>query len=289
MNKGGNPNGGFTWLSQMTAGFTIIETLIVLAVTSALLVSAFAVINGRQNKTEFMTAINDTAQQMQQIINETASGYFPNNNSFTCVKSGSGPSISPGGGIGQGTNTDCIFLGKVVQFGLGASPEQYAVHSIAGLRSATDIVTAKPVDVYNNNVTDILVTQNLENGLTVDHMTYDALGGGSGIDTAGAAILAGDSTGSFATANASGLNSGSQQFSLYAVKPTKVNAGGDTISTMAAKINSNSPNTFQHASRVQICLSSGTTNQSGLITIGDSASGSQLTVDLAIRSNLTCT
>jgi type II secretory pathway pseudopilin PulG len=280
MNTGGNPSGGFT----------IVETLIVLAVTGALFVAAAVTISGRQNRTQFATAVNNIQQQIQQVINETESGFFPDNNDFICNVSGGVPNITAGVGTGQGSNTGCVFLGKVMQFGLGAGPETFAVHSIAGNGSATNVVAANAVDIYNGGVTNILQSENLESGLTVNRMKYDSLGGGSNIDTAGVAFLAGDDSGNYATTNSSGnLNSGSQQFSLYAVKPTKVGVGGDTISSMASKINSRSPNTFQHAKDVKICFLSGTTNnQSALVTIGDNASNSQLTVQLAIKNNSTC-
>src|ERR1700761_7227045 len=105
-----------------TAGFTIIEVLIVLAISSALLISAAALISGRQAKTEFMTGINNTQQQIQQIINETASGYYPNAGNFTCTGSLVGGVVSFSNAASQqGTNAGCIFMGKAIQFGLGSS------------------------------------------------------------------------------------------------------------------------------------------------------------------------
>ena len=77
MKQGGYPKG--------TGGFTIVETLIVLAVSGLLLISAIVMISGRTNKTQFTTAANDLKQSLEQVINEISSGYFPNANNFQCT------------------------------------------------------------------------------------------------------------------------------------------------------------------------------------------------------------
>jgi type II secretory pathway pseudopilin PulG len=120
------------------AAFTIVEVMIVLAVSGLILLSAISLVNGRQNRTEFSTGINDLQQQIQQIINETASGYYPNGQDFTCSAATSGtltPVTLANGSGAQGTNAGCIFLGKVVQFGLGntnAGPSQLGVLPLVG-------------------------------------------------------------------------------------------------------------------------------------------------------------
>jgi prepilin-type N-terminal cleavage/methylation domain-containing protein len=63
-------------------GFTIVETLIVLAVSAALLLVGMLFVSGRQNKTEFLVAINGEKQQMEQLINETANGFYPHSQDF---------------------------------------------------------------------------------------------------------------------------------------------------------------------------------------------------------------
>ncbi len=123
-----------------SVGFTIVEVLIVLAVSSALLVTAYALVSGRQKRTQFTTSINDTRQQLQQIINETTSGYFPASDQFVCQDPGTQQPVTfkaagaadPGG---QGSNQGCVFLGKSIQFGLDVTDpgqSQLAVVPVVG-------------------------------------------------------------------------------------------------------------------------------------------------------------
>ena len=57
-------------------GFTIVEVLIFLAVSSALMVSAFTLISGSQNKAAFTVGINDVQQQINAVINNVSNGYY---------------------------------------------------------------------------------------------------------------------------------------------------------------------------------------------------------------------
>jgi len=119
------------------AAFTIVEVMIVLAVSGLILLSAISLVSGRQNRTEFATGINDLQQQIQQVINETSSGYYPNGEDFTCsATSGTPTPVTLADGTGaQGTNAGCIFLGKVIQFGLGNTnlgPSQLGVIPLVG-------------------------------------------------------------------------------------------------------------------------------------------------------------
>lgn len=270
-------------LRKYASGFTIVETLIVLAVTAAIFVATLAVINGRQSKTEFQTAINSITQQIQQIVNQTSSGYFPSNNSFQCSAGAAGlPNVSEGGsGTGQGTNLGCVFIGKVIQFGVhGTDPEEFITWPLAGNQNAQTVASSYPQPVQS-----IIDTQNLTNGLSAVAMYYN---GASNQKTAGVAFLAGDSSGQIASSGANGLNSGSEQFSLYAIHNTMVQS--TTQSSMYSALKAQvSGNNYIHVNSVQICFASGTTAQSGLVTIGNSSGVTrQLSVTLRIRGNTTC-
>jgi type II secretory pathway pseudopilin PulG len=270
---------------RATGGFTIVETLIVLAVTGLLFASAVILINGRQSKTEFQTGINNTQQQIQQIINETSSGYFPDSNNFKCAAGAIGqPVITAGSGTGQGTNSGCVFLGKVMQFAPAGSTDSYALHTVAGNKSGQTIATASPVDVFN-----ILSSTKFENGLTVYCMKYNGNDCLSGTDTAGVGFIAGDSAGNISSTNASTglLNSGAQQVSLYALAGgTQVNSS-NTASVQSA-INLPAGIGLVHANKVVVCMVSGGTNQSGLITIGTGNANAGLSVSVAIKAGTTC-
>jgi type II secretory pathway pseudopilin PulG len=314
MKRGGHREG--------TTGFTIVEVLIVLTVSSLLLLSAIALVSGRQESTEFTTGINDLEQQLQQIINETASGYFPNSGGFTCLPHATSPvtftSVTTNE---QGTNQGCIFLGKAIQFGLGPTDNQLGVIPLVGNQYQADGVTAVttlgqaipraawPTGAEPTTLESLSPVDDLEYGLYV--ATYNGACGasaspeavcyvptsapGSFVTTGMAAFLSGDSSGTIATYNQGNLQSGSQQLSLYGVAGNSQK--GQDRATASASIG-NLPPTVTNpapggvgmgylvsASKVLICIASATTNQSGLFTISGDGS---LSVTLSIKDNTTC-
>lgn len=165
-------------------GFTIIEVLIVLAVTGLLFASAAILIAGRRQQAEFNQAVGQIQSQIQQVINDVATGYYPNTNSFECSAGPSGPVLTAGGGTEQGANAGCIFLGKAMQFGvLDTSPEQFSTFTIAGLQKnaagneVTSLAEAQPRAVAktttDGSLPDITIDQPLQGGLTAVEMWYD--------------------------------------------------------------------------------------------------------------------
>jgi len=294
-----------------SGGFTIVEVMIVLAVTGVMFVAAAILINGRQNKTEFTTGINDLQQQLQQIANETASGYYPNNNNFVCNGSAAGPVTFTAGGNKQGTNGGCIFMGKALQFGLGAgtAASGIGILPIVGnqyqANSTTPILTVaqtRPRAVYPgiaetlpSGVSSTAITDYMENGLSVaasnsacgaspGGMCYTDAASGSKMATGIIAFISGDSSGNIATPDGgSGLQAGSQQLSLYGVSGSAPNhtlgEASDAIGGTSGLYVSN----LHPASSASICIASATTNQSGLFTLD-----SGLRITLAIKTGLTC-
>ncbi|MFA5004234.1 MAG: hypothetical protein WC498_03110 [Candidatus Saccharimonadales bacterium] len=275
-------------------GFTIVETLIVLAVTSALLLSAMLLINGRQNKTQFQTSINNLQQQIQQIINETSSGFYPNGgNVFSCTStSGAAPIISSAAPNEQGTNGDCVFLGKAIRFG-GGSNETFTVYPIAGNRldiagkEVTTLAAAHPTVIATGSITnattpEVSTTFNTEGGLSFVSASYN--GGALSATPPISAIAFVGSLGSYDTATKL-LNSGAQQLSLYGFGSgtyswSSASAGPTVVDAMNKNGLLGAP-----YSTVGICFASGTTNQSGLLTIGNNGS---LGVGLRIFQGATC-
>jgi len=129
-------------------GFTIIEVMIVLAVSGLILASAAALFSGRQNKTEFAVAANQFQTEIQAIINDAGDGYNPTGSTqyeynFQCSGNTSAPptfnsdSSHPrqgsNGPLSSSSPIGCIFLGKVMDFGIGSpKSSQINVYSIVG-------------------------------------------------------------------------------------------------------------------------------------------------------------
>jgi len=260
-------------------GFTVVEALIVLAISGLLAVTAMLIVSGRQNKVQFQTAINDIKQQVQQVINETASGNFPDSNNFTCSAAGSGqPTIRSVSGGGQGTNANCVFLGNVVQFGAqdATIADSYQVIPLAGNQSGTTVSTANPIPID-----EITGTRRYNSVIKLSAMYYDAVAGNM---TSGAGFLAGDSNGSITTISNGGATGG-QQLSLYAITGTRIDSTqlGDMTSRLSMPLAVN----YRAVKSIAMCFDSQSTDQSGRLTIGSGTTGG-LGVTLKIYGGAGC-
>lgn len=273
------------------AGFTIVEVMIVLAVTGALFISAAVAISGRTNRTQFQQAINQITDVIRQNINDVSVGYYPNSGNLACSSDGTTITLKPNasGQNTQGTNSGCVLLGRAMQFSPSPTtdPEQYISYPIAGMQRDSDgdeitsLAAAKPAVIFPSgsqpNSPDGSDKSPLQYGLTVSKMYY----GGNQANTIGAFALV-SSLGSY---SGSQLQSGSQQISLVPIVGSSRNA---TQTSTANTINSNlATSPAAPTGGVSICFDSGSTNQSGLVTIGGSNS-SQLSVTLSIKGNKGC-
>jgi type II secretory pathway pseudopilin PulG len=283
-------------------GFTIVETMVVLTVTGALFVAIAASLTGRQNAAEFTHSIQSVQSQLQQVINQVPDGNFPDKN-VSCASGGSSLVFSGGGN--QGTNSECLFLGKVIQFHVhnagGLTTEQYQVYTIAGLNTqgtaASPFAAAKPTVVQvGSNIANYSTAISLEYGLQVvwmrsnNNLSCFALS--CSIGAVGFLMEPGQ-----AGNTGTGYSSGAQQVDLIPIRTTGLN---QDLSTTVIKIQDSTTGSgglqdvnlltvapINPTSGVQICFASGTTNQSGLVTIG--STGRQLAVKLNVKSgNMLC-
>jgi type II secretory pathway pseudopilin PulG len=268
--------GGDTKSAQ---GFTIVETLIVLAVTSSLFLIAATMINGKQNKTDFQIGSRNLQQQFQQIINETASGYYPNNG-FTCLVPGAGSHVSFSSGAATlGQNTGCIFIGKTVAFDTN-TPDSYIVYSLAGRRlGGTNEQVVSPKDAWTTPIKQTEDNVKYPNNLQfVWGQTQSIAGVPSSLSTSNGFGIAFMS--SFANfVSAMGNSSGSQQVELRGYSQWQ------GTKTAFGNIYDEGPYVlgFPLEAWAKLCFRSGGTDQSALITINDG-----LSVSMTINSGITC-
>ncbi|HET8709295.1 MAG TPA: type II secretion system protein [Candidatus Saccharimonadales bacterium] len=252
------------------AGFTIVETLLVLAISSAIFLAIIMTMSGRQGKAEFSQATKNIQADVQQTINEVASGSYPSGNNFKCTGA-SGKPVFSASGIDQGTNQDCVFLGKVIQFKVqGTGPEQYNIFSIAGLRACggattcTTLAGAKP-QVINGGGFDVTETKTLSYGLSVKSATAGAVGFISELGSL-------DDGGNY--------NSGTQPVDLMPV--TGTNIGMPESGTISAINNNLTTSPANPTGGFTVCFQSGNTNQTALMTIG--SNGHDLAVKMEVKT-----
>jgi len=264
-------------------GFTIVETLVVLAVTGGLFAAVAVSLSGRQARTQFEQSVQAAKAQIQQVINDVAVGNYPANQNFNCIASPLGPTISSGS-TRQGENSGCIFLGKVIQFDVASTdPEQFRVYALAGLlrdstgAEVTSYSAAKPRVIAPSSsspaVPDDSVKGILQYGLSTASMKYGATDIGA---IAFVNNLASYSSGS--------IVSGSEQVNMIPVNTTSL---GMTPAAAAQAINNQlASSPVNPSTGVKLCLADARVGESGLITIG--SNGRQLSVTLSIKGNTTC-
>ena len=293
MKQGGQKKVSVGFMGSATEwGFTIVETLIVLAVTSALFTSAAIMISGRQAKTEFLTATNDLQQQLQDVINQTASGNFPNSNNFTCTAMASNMPRLTNGGASQGTNGDCVFLGKAVQLGSSDTPNKLLSYVIAGNRLLAGSEVTQLSDAYpeavapgvTNNTTlqGVTTSQLIQAGLTLvlpAHPMTDA----TGTALSGFAVLSSLASTSNAGGACNGVCSGSQHLMLYGIR----GSGAGTLQSRASYADvldagGSTDSVYVPTSTVTFCMDGGI-NRSAVYTIGG-ATNSTMGVTMQIQT-----
>lgn len=106
-------------MQRVSAGYTIVEVMIFLAVSTALLVAGMKLVSGKQAQVDFDQTMRDTQSQIQSWIGDVSNGFTGGDpNQQYCSTSGSGgrPIIKAKPvGIGN-IQPQCVFLGKAIQF-----------------------------------------------------------------------------------------------------------------------------------------------------------------------------
>jgi prepilin-type N-terminal cleavage/methylation domain-containing protein len=129
-------------------GYTIIEVMVVLAVSGVMFLIAANFVNGKQERTAFTEGINETASRIQDVIEQVTDGQY-SDILQTCSFTGGITNILPAGGShNQGTSTQCVFLGKLISFTY-PSTHGYEVFSLAGGR------VDAPIDGSPINLTSV--------------------------------------------------------------------------------------------------------------------------------------
>jgi len=297
-------NGGFN-----TAGFTIIETLIVLGVTAALLFSVLLLIGGKTDQTQFKSAINQAQTSFQDVINNASSGSYPNEGHFTCSLNSGTVTIITSNNPQQGANYGCTFVGSVVGFNNfsqpSASNQKYTVYTVVGQQCTNNSVdfadcsnptTWPATDPYLLTAsTGTQSTQSLLSGISLVSATITDVNGnkvtyGNSQTPPVVGFLINPAQQASATTAINSLSPGALQLSLYVYcnpvsGSTTTCANTCSVPLSGAPLLSSTCSLLQ-ASQIDLCFASATTDQSGLITLG--GSGVQATVSSQITDGSTC-
>ena len=148
-------------------GYTIVEVMIVLAISSMMFLAANTFISGRVSETNFRTGVNETASRIQDAIDQVSSGQY-SDQPFTCDTS-SGTLVFQSASSEQGTKDNCVFMGKIIYF--NSTDNTYTVKSLAGKNTSGNTVQLADIslaEIYNNgSLESIRTTNKLPGGIQV--------------------------------------------------------------------------------------------------------------------------
>jgi len=246
-------------------GYTIVELMIVLAITSFMFVIAATFINGKQAKTSFTEGTHEMTSNIQNLIEQVTDGKYSDIPIYCTASGGSPPSLSispnpPG-------SADCTFLGKFVHFlALGSTgANKYEIFTLAGAR---EVNSGPPVNINLDGLQAVrnpeltaqaTIPQNLQ--------VYDVKA--NGIRVFGLGFFQ-----SLGNVSSGTYTSGAQTVSMYYT--TNLNSLTNTEATAAPNLKN-----FMPTNNALICLTDGT--RYAEIDLG-SSNGNPLSAQLEVTS-----
>lgn len=283
-------------------GFTIVESLMVLVVSGALLASVTVLITGQQGKAQFKSAMTDVTSKLQQTINEASTGYYPSGTPFSCQQSGAtffGYTVTAGA-TEQGANEDCIYIGRAMMFGVmpKGDPETYLTHTIVGRKQNS--TTGREVTSFTEAGAQAVAGQG--GGISVDLSEENGLlfglklkwmrqtGGAAFWPASGIAFVMNPGNASYGGGGGGQLQSGAQQVTVVPILSGNFSETGRTKSGGVTDIWVTLDGWTLlglNGREVRMCFESGTTEQSGLVKIG--SSGGSSAIDYTVYPNTDCT
>jgi prepilin-type N-terminal cleavage/methylation domain-containing protein len=278
--------------NRQPLGYTIIEVMIVLAVSGVMFLIAAQFINGKQERTSFTAGVSEMASQIQDTIQQVTAGQY-SDIPLTCIP-GSPPALKEQVTSAQGIDTRCVFIGKFFHFMPSTGLSSYELFTLAGNRlvpgssdPAASLAQVFPVPVQDPGTgfdltTQAAIPENLQVkntggsiGVTVNGSATSGFGF---IQDPGAVVVGGAEDGTYV--------SGAQTVDLvYSATLTP-----NQTETQAINILRTTPITI--GSSASICLTDGT--EYALIRVGDTDSSSktgQLSVNvqlLDVQGNASC-
>lgn len=225
-------------------GYTIAEVMIVLAVSGVMFLIAANFINGKEERSAFTQGINEMASRIQDVVEQVTDGQYSDID-LTCTFLGSSTSVVPGG-ASQGTNSDCVFLGKVLHFSENGSATAYELFSVAGGRADSSGNPITSLSSAAPSVAHVLTTeQTMPQQLQVHKLTVTDAVTRSRVSSFAIGFFQGQGTFDLMTGN---LQNGTQTVALYYVAGMTSN---ENQSNAEAQVNGSS---LMAATNADVCV-----------------------------------
>lgn len=264
------------------AGYTIVEVMIVFAITGVIAVNAFVLVRGQQVKNQFSQAVRDFEVKLLDIANDVSKGYYPNAGTLTCFAPIGGPITFAGGTVEQGASNNCVFAGKVLGFNLDGNDERFAAFTLA----------SRSVDRNSNEIIQFssppLQTGDIEfaPGLRED---FDLLYGlrvrsirGNGVDTGAIGFLSG-----FGTQTVGGNLTGSPETEPRWINTFPLNSTAAILATASRNPNNyrQRPTDVPANTNIVICLELGVDGRRARVELGRNGRLLSTTTRVALSDN----
>lgn len=156
-------------------GYTIVEVMIFLSISAVLFVMIALTFGVQRGRTQFQTGAREVETRIRDIANDVSSGFYPTSNDFTCTAGVDGPEFT-NAPSDQGTNKDCIFMGRLIRFNISGNPNRYNVHAIVGLRQVAGREVTTTDEAQPHVVTDnvsLRQEETLPNGIEIAYVRVD--------------------------------------------------------------------------------------------------------------------
>lgn len=122
-------------MKRTSSGYTLIEALMVVAISSTIFLGAATLFNGRRHTIDFGQAVSDLQSKMRSYATEVSTGVFRGNTTHSCSQHAITlrPTLTEEAGMTINSNQDCIYLGKAIQLINGTST--LYIYDVLGLRN----------------------------------------------------------------------------------------------------------------------------------------------------------
>ncbi len=289
-------------------GFTIVETMIFLAISGLMVAVTINSVIGKQGDTEFKTGLNILRDNLSLSLTNVLNGNYQLPVGKYCTINGSNQPVITGS---VETAGNCTFLGEVISFG----PKSYTVYTVLGRTYesshpnllATNITQAKPA-IYSSLSQSFQLPESIEiqclaiqssasstcqNSTPIGSFAIISFTGFSGENTSGTSLQAYQGS---STSGNSLLNNGSLQAELIPIPQSQLNDSSPrTINLINNLINCTSnvnmicskssgpeilPEPINPSNGIVLCLNSGTNNESADLIFGGNNSPSSVSIKL---------
>lgn len=270
---------------ERSGGYTIVETLIFLAVSALMFATAAALIGGQQNRAMFVASVRDFETKITDIANDVSTGYAAGASDVQCARGAQGPIFPGDPAYSIDVQGDCMLVGTVLQFGNEGNRGVMGQVAIAGHRlnstaeDASSLAEAmprpipssyQPLRILNGSeIRCVFISSSNCAANTTSNAGIGFFTSYSGSKLSGGSIRADTLLMTTLTFN------DTQQSRLSNMSNSVVNYGSAVAS-----------GNYNPANGIIVCLRSGTTDQYALVRVG--GGGSQLTVSSEIRGGNSC-